>query len=127
VLAGEFNLDDRGNRRIINNYFTFHGGFANYPRPSQALWIYSQMIRWGQHRLTPEGINAAASAYRPDLYRNALGQGSGPDDADIRVEGHIAGDRFMDGHVFEPSKMKEYIAGFAVRAGKRNTDAGGEI
>ena len=48
VLAGEFNLDDQGNRRVIDDYFTFHAGFANYPRPSQALWIYSQMIRWGQ-------------------------------------------------------------------------------
>lgn len=48
VLAGEFSIDSQGNRRVIDNYFIFHGDHANYPRQSQALCIYSQMIRWGK-------------------------------------------------------------------------------
>jgi hypothetical protein len=49
VLVGEFSLDDSGNKRVIARYFfTFQADFGNYPRPSQALWLYSQMIRWGQ-------------------------------------------------------------------------------
>lgn len=116
VLAGEFNLDAKGHRRVIDDYFLFHGGFANYPRPSQALWIYSQMVRWGQADLTSDNARAAASAYRPDLYRAALGDAGAPPDADFRVEGDRDGDRFMDGHIFDAARLEEYVAGFAVRS-----------
>jgi NitT/TauT family transport system ATP-binding protein len=116
VLAGEFSLDAKGNRRVIDEYFLFHGRFANYPRPSQALWIYSQMVRWGQAEMSLNNARAAASAYRPDLYRAALGPGSAPDDADIRIEGDADGDRFMDGHVFDPSQFADYVSSFAVRS-----------
>ncbi|WP_210008149.1 CmpA/NrtA family ABC transporter substrate-binding protein [Neorhizobium galegae] len=112
VLSGEFSLDAKGNRRIIADYFTFHRGFANYPRPSHALWIYSQMIRWGQVESSANGLRAAAAAYRPDLYRTALG--IGPTEPDVGVEGDRDGDRFMDGHVFDPSKMANYVENFAV-------------
>ncbi len=112
VLAGEFSLDAKGNRRIIPDYFKFHREFANYPKPGHALWIYSQMIRWGQAELSEQGLKSAASAYRPDLYRAALG--TGPDNADLGSEGMNVSDRFMDGHVFDPTKIGEYVAKFAV-------------
>ncbi len=121
VLAGEFNLDDQGNRRVIDGYFKFHAGFANYPRPSQALWIYSQMIRWGQTDLSSTGMTAAAAAYRPDIYRLALGADAAPLlDDDIRVEGAVDGDRFMDGQIFDPGRIADYIAGFAVKSVMRS-------
>ncbi|WP_197486834.1 CmpA/NrtA family ABC transporter substrate-binding protein [Rhizobium bangladeshense] len=116
VLSGEFSLDARGNRRIIADYFQFHSGFANYPRPSHALWIYSQMMRWGQAEASLIKARAAASAYRPDLYRTALGDANAPDDADIRIEGNDEGDRFMDGHVFDPTELPDYVARFAVKS-----------
>ncbi|MDR9782197.1 CmpA/NrtA family ABC transporter substrate-binding protein [Rhizobium redzepovicii] len=116
VLAGEFNLDAKGNRRIIADYFQFHSGFANYPRPSHALWIYSQMIRWGQAETSLNKARAAASAYRPDVYRRALGDANAPDDADIRIEGNDEGDCFMDGHVFDPAELPDYVASFAVKS-----------
>lgn len=115
VLAGEFSIDSQGNRRVIDKYFTFHGDHANYPRQGQALWIYSQMIRWGQAELSPSGVNAALSAYRPDIYRAALGDGKAPDDADIRIEGQEEGDRFVDGLVFDPADIAGYVNSFAVR------------
>ena len=122
VLAGEFNVDAMGRRRIIPDYFRFHGGFANYPRPSQALWIYSQMIRWGQIGFSPEGAERAASAFRPDLYRRALGDAAAPDESDRRIEGGDENDRFMDGHVFDPAKLADYATSFAVR-----NDAAGRL
>lgn len=115
VLAGEFSLDAKGHRRVIDNYFMFHGGFANYPRPSQALWIYSQMVRWGQASISLNSARAAASAYRPDLYRTALGETCTPQDADIRIEGDSDYDRFMDGRIFDPARLVEYVREFAVR------------
>jgi NitT/TauT family transport system ATP-binding protein len=116
VLAGEFSLDAQGNRRVIDRYFQFHDDFANYPRPSQALWIYSQMARWGQAELTEGGIRAATAAYRPDLYRNALGEAAAPPSIeDFRIEGSAPGDRFMDGHVFDPAALAAYIRCFPVQ------------
>jgi NitT/TauT family transport system ATP-binding protein len=116
VLSGKFSLDAKGNSRVIENYFLFHGHHANYPRPAHALWIYSQMIRWGQTPLSDEGMHAAALSYRPDLYRTALGDDNAPDNADIRIEGIEEDDRFIDGHVFDPANMAEYVKSFAVRA-----------
>jgi NitT/TauT family transport system ATP-binding protein len=116
VLAGEFSLDAKGNRRVIENYFQFHGQFANYPRPSQALWIYSQMIRWGQAEPSLTLARAAASAYRPDLYRAALGDDCTPEDADVRIEGDRDGERFMDGRIFDPGDFAAYINGFEVKS-----------
>jgi NitT/TauT family transport system ATP-binding protein len=128
VLAGEFHLDDQGNRRVVDGYFRFHAGFANYPRPSQALWIYSQMVRWGQAHLSTAGMTAAAAAYRPDIYRMALGTTAMPlPDDDLRIEGAVDGDRFMDGQVFDPARIGDYIAGFAVRRGAPGDSPGDDI
>ena len=128
VLAGEFNLDDQGNRRIIDGYFQFHANFANYPRPSQALWIYSQMIRWGQAGLSSKGLTAAATAYRPDLYRLALGANAAPLlDDDLRVEGASDGDRFVDGHVFDPTRIADYLAKFPVKSSAIGNSSGEDI
>jgi NitT/TauT family transport system ATP-binding protein len=124
VLAGQFSLDAKGNRRVIPEYFKFHRDFANYPKPGHALWIYSQMIRWGQTELSDAGLNAAVAAYRPDLYRTALGLG--PKESDFNLEGDQDGDRFMDGHIFDPSRLPEYIDSFAVKAGGASLQDGFE-
>lgn len=116
VLSGEFTIDAEGQRRVIDDYFVFHRGFANYPRSSHPLWIYSQMARWGQASISEEGMTAAASAYRPDLYRLALGKDAAPAGPDIGVEGASADDRFMDGHVFDPAAIEAYVEAFPVRA-----------
>ncbi|ASY60143.1 Nitrate ABC transporter, nitrate-binding protein (plasmid) [Sinorhizobium sp. CCBAU 05631] len=116
VLAGQFTIDPEGNQRVVDDYFVFHAGSANFPRPSQALWTYSQMVRWGQAALSPEGLEASVSAYRPDLYRRALGQAAPPAETDIVLEGAMPGDGFMDGHVFDPKRIGEYIESFPVKA-----------
>ncbi|MQY45185.1 ABC transporter substrate-binding protein [Rhizobiales bacterium RZME27] len=113
VLAGEFSLDNKGNRRVIPDYFQFHRDFANYPKPGHALWIYSQMLRWNQTSFSSENLQAAASAYRPDLYRAALG--TGPAGDDITVEGRSLDNRFMDGVVFDPDNIRTYVESFPVR------------
>ncbi|MET3614823.1 NitT/TauT family transport system ATP-binding protein [Rhizobium aquaticum] len=112
VLSGEFNLDAQGNKRIIPDYFLFHRGAANYPRPNQALWIFSQMMRWGQTVFSEADRARAESAYRPDLYRNALGADASipdPTEEDAMLS------NFMDGQVFSPTQMPDYVARFPVR------------
>lgn len=108
VLGGEFSIDSLGNRRVIDNYFQFHDGHANDPRPGQALWIYSQMIRWGQTRFSQEGVKAASSSYRPDIYRTALGVASAPDMENKN-------EPFMDGISFDPADIQAYVERFPVR------------
>lgn len=126
VLAGEFSIDSLGNQRVIDKYFVFHEGHANYPRQSQALWIYSQMIRWGQASFSEAGVKAATSAYRPDIYRLALGDDAAPEGTDIRIEGAEEGDRFFDGFVFDPAKIESYVDGFTVRS-TGTSGAGSEV
>jgi NitT/TauT family transport system ATP-binding protein len=115
VLSGEFSLDASGNRRVIENYFRFHREHANYPDPNQALWIYSQMIRWGQVPHSEENAARAATAYRPDLYRLALGEAAVPaPEAAARAR---AADQFMDGYAFDPSAIDKYVDAFPVKVG----------
>lgn len=127
VLAGEFNVDAKGNRRIVDHYFRFHTKSANYPRPSQALWIYSQMIRWGQVQYSEDGMKQAASAYRPDIYRAALGL---PEDLaidDFRLEGNHKDDPFIDGFVFDQSRLEDYAKAFPVHAGGKTSQTAADI
>lgn len=114
VLSGEFSLDAQGTKRHIPDYFLFHRGAANDPRPDQASWIYSQMIRWGQTGFNSEGEAGARSAFRPDLYRAALG-----DEADLADPASERGpggyDGFLDGRLFDPADLNAYVEGFPVR------------
>ncbi len=112
VLNGEFSIDSQGNRRVIDNYFQFHSDHANYPRPNQALWIYSQMARWGQVALSDDAMEAAKAAYRPDIYQAALGTDNSPNESD----GHEENERFMDGLVFDPANIDAYVEKFEVRS-----------
>jgi two-component system, oxyanion-binding sensor len=115
VLSGEFSLDAQGTKRIVPDYFLYHGKAANYPRPDQASWIYSQMIRWGQAAFSEEGLACARSAFRPDLYRTALGEhASVPDETSER--GGAGYDGFMDGQLFEPTDVEAYVERFPVRS-----------
>ncbi|MCM2294049.1 ABC transporter substrate-binding protein [Allorhizobium sp. BGMRC 0089] len=108
VLSGEFAVDAKGNTRVIENYFTFHARGANRPVPRQALWIYSQMIRWGQTTYSAAAAEAAAHAFRPDLYEAALGP-AGADES----EGEAT---FMDGRTFDSADIAAYVEAFNVRA-----------
>lgn len=121
VLSGEFSLDAHGTKRVIPDYFLFHRGAANYPRPNQALWIYSQMMRWGQVEFSDENTARARDAFRPDLYSLALGANASVPQAQPSggLDEHHA---FMDGQVFDPGDLKGYVERFPVRSRAANPD-----
>ena len=50
----------------------FIEGGAGHPRPEHALWLLSQMRRWGQVEAAPGQEEAAKAVYRPDFYREAV-------------------------------------------------------
>ncbi|EIM26702.1 CmpA/NrtA family ABC transporter substrate-binding protein [Microvirga lotononidis] len=113
LLAGELTVDPDGRTRQVQSYMTFHDGAANFPWISQALWIYSQMVRWGQVAYDQVGLSQVRSAYRPNLYREVLGPSAAVPSADVRVEG-AGPERFMDGRSFMPDDIPGYVAGFTI-------------
>ncbi len=139
LLKGEITVDPGGRTRSTRNYLMFHGQAANFPWLSQARWIYSQMVRWGQAAYDEACLPRVEAAYRPDIYRSALaGSATAVPAVDSKVEG--AGstptvvpatdgdlipdpDVFIDRRAFDPSDIPGYVSGFAIRANESVTAA----
>lgn len=108
------------------DFFVPFARAATFPWKSHALWLYSQMVRWGHAIHTPETAALAADAYRPDIYRAALRPlGASLPAANAKVEGALTAvapagstggdlllgpDGFFDGTIFDPSDLDAYIA-----------------
>lgn len=94
---------------------------ANFPWRSHALWLLTQMVRWGQVAEPFDLCAVARNVYRPDLYREvACDLGIACPSIDEKVEGlhaepwHLNGielgpDLFLDGKVFDPSDPWGYL------------------
>lgn len=115
VLLGKFTIDPDGTERTVPEYFSFHRGAANFPWISHAQWIFTQMVRWGQVAYTPETSRQVIAAFRPDLYRDALGSRSDIPLDDLRIEGGAKDDGFIDGRAFDPQQVSAYLQGFDIR------------
>ena len=131
LLKGELTVDPTGGMRRIENYLTFHRGAANFPWISQALWIYSQMVRWGQVAFDSAFLAGVEAAYRPDIYRSVLaGSGTAVPAIDSKIEGvgpgptvvpTTGGDLILDPHpfidrrAFDPGDISGYVNGFPIR------------
>jgi NitT/TauT family transport system ATP-binding protein len=104
-----------------------------FPWRSQALWIYSQFVRWGMIDHTPEHAARAGAVFRPDIFRRALAESVMPmPGASMKLEGAVnlplavgsrrgeltlGPDRFFDGRVFDPDRIEEFLAGFETLRG----------
>lgn len=131
ALAGRMPLQPGGEPVDIPDFLVFHRGAANFPWRSQALWIYSQFVRWGMVAASPEAERAAADVFRSDLYRRALaGEEIPMPGASMKVEGALevplgagsnkgsltlAPDRFFDGRSFDPEAIPAYLEALALR------------
>ena len=130
LLRGRFMVDPDGTTREIPDYLVFHRETANFPWISQAHWIYSQMVRWGQTAFSAEGQRRAGAAYRPDLYRAALagtaadipfatskpeGSAGGAIVSGVHGDIRLAPDPILDGRPFDADDIPRYLAGFPIR------------
>lgn len=116
----------------MKDFLVIHREAANFPWRSQAMWLYSQMVRWGHAPRAADGFAAAAAVFRPDMYREAL---AGTDailpGASAKVEGALAEplgvasasgrlimgpDRFFDGRIFDPDQAEAYLLAQAPRS-----------
>lgn len=105
-LSGRLELS-RGEPLRIADFFIPHAQSATFPWVSHAQWFYSQMVRWGHVRHSPQNARFAAACYRPDLYRAAIAPfGAALPTSDSRVLGPGA---FFDGIGFDPDQLDSYI------------------
>jgi two-component system, oxyanion-binding sensor len=91
----------------------FSGDHANFPWPSYAMWLLTQMIRWGQVR-TPFALSEIArTVYATDVYRRAAQHlGVNAPAEDFRLE--TAGEFFRD-HPFDGRTPLAYLRGQRLR------------
>lgn len=112
----------------LDNGLRFFESFAQaatFPWQSHALWLYTQMVRWGHIAHKPENIQIALESFRPDIYRECLApMGAVVPAANSKVEGGLSTmtavgvstqslflgpDGFFDGMVFDPDTVEAYI------------------
>jgi len=105
-ISGDLLYQPNGSPIPTKDFLVFARHHATFPWISHAAWFYSQMVRWGQ---TPENDaqgRAACSAYRPDLYRQALSSlGVKLPEPNEKTE-HT----FFDGKSFDAHALHTYIA-----------------
>jgi ABC-type nitrate/sulfonate/bicarbonate transport system substrate-binding protein len=77
------------------------GPDGTYPWRQQAIWLYAQMVRWGQAQFSGEGLARAPSVFRPDLYEAATGDG--PPACDPLTPP-------FDGRSFDQAAIQDYLA-----------------
>ena len=127
-LSGSIKLTPDGDTADAENFLLLHRRAANFPWRSQALWIYSQFVRWGFIEHSAEAQKTASGVFRSDIYRRALGGRAPLPGASLKVEGALEAeygvasdkgtlslgpDRFFDGLVFDPSRIGEYLTQFS--------------
>jgi two-component system, oxyanion-binding sensor len=112
------------------DFNVFHRYAANFPWPSHAAWLITQMYRWGQLEDMIDIRRTASRIYRTDLYREAAGELGLPyPGVDWKTEGEhpapwtldeasrpmsMGPDLFLDGRVYDPSRLMDYLRTFTV-------------
>ncbi|EGD60956.1 nitrate transporter component, nrtA [Novosphingobium nitrogenifigens DSM 19370] len=99
---------------------------ANFPWVSQALWLYTQMVRWNDVSYSAGEAAEVATIFRPDVYRSALiGSDEPLPGASSKVEGSVfqrtsvgtqqgvmtlEKNTFFDHEIFDPHDLTGYLA-----------------
>lgn len=125
ALDGRLPLVRGGEAAATPEFLVFHAGAVNFPWRSQALWIYSQFVRWNMVEASAAAEAIAAGVFRSDLYRRALaGSGVALPGASMKLEGALsnplaaashqgnlmlAPDQFFDGKIFDPHDISGYV------------------
>jgi ABC-type nitrate/sulfonate/bicarbonate transport system substrate-binding protein len=104
ALGGRLELGG-GERSDDPDFLYFARGAASVPRAEEALWIYAQMLRWGQLEASAAHEAAARRVFRTDLCERLTGL-SAP-------SAHI--DAPFDGVELVADDLAAYVAAFDVR------------
>jgi NitT/TauT family transport system ATP-binding protein len=71
ALDGRLHLGFGAAKRDVD-FMYFHRHAANAPHAADGLWIYAQMVRWGQLAASPQAQRAAAAVFSPEWYRRSV-------------------------------------------------------
>jgi NitT/TauT family transport system ATP-binding protein len=105
-ISGDLMYEPNSSPIPTKDFLVFAQHHATFPWVSHAAWFYSQMVRWGQVSESESQARAACAAYRPDLYRQALGSIYPPlPELNDKTE-HT----FFDGKSFDAHALHTYIA-----------------
>ncbi len=138
-LTGK-NRQTGGNlRQDMPDFNVFHRYAAIFPWISQAKWILTQMVRWGQLADDVEFDAAASSAFQPEIYRKAAAElNIAAPMINEKVEGAqehawvlkeatqpiaMGANQFIDGRVFNPAEINSYLSGFSNSSVSRTSEA----
>jgi NitT/TauT family transport system ATP-binding protein len=86
------------------DFLYFHRYAANVPAAAEALWVYAQMLRWGQLAASGERQARAAQVFRADIYRRYLTPPGAPPASALP----------FDGIQFSAADVSSYLERFSV-------------
>jgi ABC-type nitrate/sulfonate/bicarbonate transport system substrate-binding protein len=132
ILAGTVPFSKDGPATKVEDYVVFNKAAATFPWRSHAMWIYSQMVRWGQVPASPKAASAASLSYQPEVFRRAVRDTAVTvPGGNVKVEGtlteetpfgsnsgrlYLGPDGFFDGRTFDPDKLDAYIDSFDIHS-----------
>jgi nitrate/nitrite transport system substrate-binding protein len=132
-MTGKFTFG-AGDTRDTPEFNMFFNQGSSYPYYSDAIWILTQMRRWGQiAEDKPDSwyLDTAKSVYRPDLYMDAakslVADGKAPADAFPESDGFRTYSKAaIDGVSFDARTPSAYVASFSIglKSGQKVTAAG---
>lgn len=110
---------------VDTDLVVFHRHAANFPWRSHAVWLVTQMIRWGQAREPFDILSLAERVYRPDLYRAAVsGLGVEVPTSDYKREGETSEQAaFFSATTFDPQSALGYLKDLSIRSAAADLDA----
>lgn len=110
TLDGRLKVAPDGAVRVNDRYLLVARAGAARPDPTQAAWLYAQMVRWGQAPMSDHLLATAKAVFRPDLYDKILGPG-GPLPAGEPADGIGA----FAGPPFDPDDIAGHLAVWPIR------------
>ena len=110
TLEGRMKVAPDGTVRTNDRYLLIGRKGAARPDPTQAAWLYAQMVRWGQAPLSAELLAAAKAVFRGDLYDAAIATGA-PDLSGEPADGIGA----FAGPAFDPNDIAAHLAAWKIR------------
>ncbi|MBF2057308.1 MAG: ABC transporter substrate-binding protein [Cyanobacterium sp. T60_A2020_053] len=102
------NLEDEPENLLRYNQFFVDQ--ANYPSRSEALWILTQLARWGYISFPRNWIEVLERVRRPDILGEAMRQLDLPDSAPNRSSFSL-----FDGMVFNPDDPLGYLERLSIK------------
>jgi nitrate/nitrite transport system substrate-binding protein len=132
-MLGKFTFAP-GDIRDVPMFNIFHKENAGYPYYSDAIWVLTQMRRWGQiaeDKPDQWYLDTAKSVYRPDLYKTAasalVASGKAKQNDFAETDGfRTYSTKAIDGVTFNPKAPSAYVASFKIglKPGQKVTASG---